>query len=203
MSHHADLLYPLSHFYTQAGLELPAISSLKDTEVPEPYRSLLVHDRDMTPTLERVFRQEIHLRVLQQWISGDILTRQVVLVLDEDGVPVEFGAIRIHLDAFFPPARKEILQGRRPLGAILHRHQVEHHSRPMAFFRVEADRLISGALQSQVKGNSLYGRLNVLRDVQERKIAEILEILPALQNRCGQGLSFNRIEGGSHACGQS
>ena len=193
MNHRADLLHPLSEFYTQMGLELPVISSLKDTQIPEPYRSLLVHDRDMTPTLETVFRQKIHLRVLQQWLSGDILTRQVVLVLDEDRVPVEFGAIRIHLDAFSPPAREEILQGRRPLGAILHHHQVEHHSRPLAFIRVGADTLISEALQSQVKGNTLYGRLNVLRDVQERKIAEILEILPDLQDRCGQGLSVQSI----------
>ncbi len=193
MNNPADLLYPLSEFYAQSGLELPAVSRLKDQEIPQPYRSLLVHDRDMTPTLEAAFRQEIHLQVMQQWISGDLLTRQVLLMLGQDRIPVEFGAIRIHLDSFSQPAREEILQGQRPLGAILHQHRIEHHSRPLAFIRVEADSLISEALKGQVTGSTLYGRLNALRSVQQGKIAEILELLPAMQDRCGQGLSVQSI----------
>jgi chorismate-pyruvate lyase len=190
MDNRADLLYPLSECYAQRGLELPAVSRLQEREIPQPYRSLLVHDRDMTPTLEAAFCQEIHLRVMQRWISGNILTRQVLLILDQDGIPVEFGAIRIHLDSFSQPARGEILQGRRPLGAILHHHRVEHHSRPLAFIRVEADALIGEALKSPVTGTTLYGRLNALRSLQQRKIAEIIELLPAMQDRCGQGLSI-------------
>lgn len=170
------------------GAAPPAISRLDGEEMPQPYRRLLVHDRDMTPTLEAVFGQPIHLRVLQQWTSGEMLTRQVLLVLGREGSPVVFGAIRIHLDAFPLPAREEILQGHKPLGAILHHHRLEHQSRPQAFIRVEADGPISRALRGPTPGSLLYGRLNLLESLQKGTLAEILEILPALQEGGGQSL---------------
>ena len=188
MDHRADLLYPLRECYDRMGSPPPAIFRLDGEEVPQPYRRLLVHDQDMTPTLEAAFGQPIQLRVMQHWISGGLLTRQVLLLLEQDGSPVVFGAIRIHLDAFPEPARDEILQGRRPLGAILHRHRLEHQSRPRAYIRVEADGPISRALQGPSPGTLLYGRLNLLRGLQKETLAEILEILPALQEGGGQGL---------------
>lgn len=188
MDHRADLFYPLKECYERMGAVPPAISRLDGQEMPQPYRRLLVHDRDMTPTLEAAFGQPIHLRVMQQWISGDLLTRQVLLMLDQEGIPLVFGAIRIHLDAFPLPAREEILQGRRPLGAILHHHRLEHQSRPQAFIRVEADGPISRALQGPSPGSLLYGRLNLLRSLQKETLAEILEILPSLRDGGGQGL---------------
>ena len=188
MDYRADLLHPLRECYDRMGVEPPAISRLDVEEMPQPYRRLLVHDRDMTPTLEAAFGRPIHLRVMQQWISGGLLTRQVLLVLDREGTPVVFGAIRIHLDVFPLPAREEILQGHRPLGAILHHHRLAHQSRPQAFIRVEADGPISRALRGPSPGSLLYGRLNLLRSLQKETLAEILEILPALQEGGGQGL---------------
>src|SRR6266702_1049221 len=41
------LFYPLNEFYEQAGLPLPSVAEVEARDVPEPYRSLLVHDRDM------------------------------------------------------------------------------------------------------------------------------------------------------------
>ena len=188
MDHRADLLFPLRECYDRMGAPPPAISRLDGEEIPQPYRSLLVHDRDMTPTLEAAFGQMIRLQVMQRWISGDLLTRQVLLMLDREGIPVVFGAIRIHLEAFPHPAREEILQGHRPLGSILHYHRLEHQSDPQAFIRVEADGPISRALQGPSPGSLLYGRLNLLRGLQKETLAEILEILPALREGGGQGL---------------
>ena len=180
MNSRADLLYPLSEFYTEMGLDLPVVSRLNGLDIPEFYRRLLVHDLDMTPTLEAAFHQDVHLRVLKKRISNKILTRQVVLMLDQDKVPIEFGAIKIHLDSVSYAAQEEIFHGRRPLGTILHRHHVEHYSRPIAFIRVEADSLLSNALGVQVQGAILYGRLNVLQGCGQKQIAEILEILPQM-----------------------
>ena len=42
--------HPLDEFYANAGRALPKIEAVDGIAVPEPYRQLLVHDGDMTPT---------------------------------------------------------------------------------------------------------------------------------------------------------
>ena len=40
------------NFTPPRGLPLPVMEQIQADEMPEPYRSLLVHDSDMTSTLE-------------------------------------------------------------------------------------------------------------------------------------------------------
>ena len=54
-------VYPLDEFYARTGLILPKIERLRGEQVPEPYRKLLVHEHDMTPTLESFHGADIHL----------------------------------------------------------------------------------------------------------------------------------------------
>jgi chorismate-pyruvate lyase len=145
--------------------------------VPEPFRSLLVHADDMTPTLERFHGDKIHIRVLRRQLRGDFYFREVVLVLDADERPVEFGAIKMNLALFAPAARKLILEEREPLGHILRDCAVAHSSRPKAYLRVESDELINRALNLAGK-HTLFGRRNTHFDTQDRALAEIVEILP-------------------------
>lgn len=173
----AALLYPLDRFYVRAGLPLPSVDPVDGPHVPEPYCQLLVHGHDMTPTLEGFHRERIHLDVRAREVEGDALWRQVVLLLDDSLRPVEFGAIVIYLQRFPPPARTEILEGRRPLGTILHDYRIEHKSQPHAFIRVVPDRTMREALQLS-EASALYGRRNVIRNGQGEELADIVEILP-------------------------
>jgi chorismate-pyruvate lyase len=170
-----DLLYPLNEFY-ETGLPLPTVERIEGKQVPEPYRSLLVHRYDMTPTLERFHRQPIHLQILQRHHQGDVFSRQVLL-LNHGEKPVEFGAIKIYLDQFPPRARELILECRRPLGSILSTEHILHTSHPRAYVRVTSDATIGAALRI---GESipLYGRRNALVSSSWKTLAEILEILP-------------------------
>lgn len=172
-----QLLYPLGEFYAQAGLALPPVKRVEGADIPEPCRQLLVHDRDMTPTLEAFHGERIHLRVLARRLDGDAYARQVVLTLNGSARPVEFGAIMIHLQHFPPAAREEILEGRRPLGTILHVHDITHQSRPQAFLHLIPDAVIQEALQLNAPF-PLYGRRNVIRDLTGNELADIVEILP-------------------------
>ena len=70
---------------------MPAVEAVDGDAMPEPYRGLLVHQRDMTTTLESFCGERLHLRVLQKRRQGDLLTRQVVLETDKAGRPLEFG----------------------------------------------------------------------------------------------------------------
>jgi chorismate-pyruvate lyase len=177
MSCTLTLLHPLDAFYAQAGLAVPAVHAVPGEEVPEPYRRLLVHGHDMTPTLEAFHRERIHLRVLARRHDGEALWRQVVLTLDGSARPVEFGAIVIYLRHFPLDARKEILDGWRPLGAIMRDHRIEHQSCPRLFLRVTSDALMNEAL-GLAEPQPLYGRRNVIRDATGSELADVVEILP-------------------------
>ena len=120
------IAYPLDDFYAQAGRALPPIEAVAGDDVPEPYKSLLVHQDDMTPTLEKFHGERIHLAVLSRQQRDDFYFREVVLLLDKSDKPVEFGAIKINLALFPPAARKEILEERRPLGTLLADYTIVH-----------------------------------------------------------------------------
>jgi chorismate-pyruvate lyase len=171
------LAHPLDEFYTAAGLPLPPLNQIDGAAVPEPYRSLLVHQHDMTPTLEKFHGQSIHIQVLGRRRKGDSYYREVVLRLDATAQPVEFGAIKINLALFPTKAREEILQERLPLGHVLHEHKIPHTSRPSAYLRIASDKFINDVL-GMAGAHVLYGRRNTLFNPQERPLAEIVEILP-------------------------
>src|SRR5215212_8822891 len=93
-------VHPLDDFYARAVLPLPKIERISGDKMPEPYHSLLVHENDMTPTLEKYHSAEIHLRILGREQRGDFYFREVVLQLDGNDRAVEFGAIKISLALF-------------------------------------------------------------------------------------------------------
>src|SRR6266699_5986765 len=129
-------VYPLDDFYARAGLALPAIERISGEQMPEPYRSLLVHERDMTPTLEKFHGSDIHLKILKREQRGDFYFREVVLQLDGSELPVEFGANKVSLVLFPPKARQLILEEHLPLGRILKECEIPHMTFAKAFFRV-------------------------------------------------------------------
>jgi chorismate-pyruvate lyase len=172
-----DLLYPLNEFYEQAGLALPSATRINGREMPEPYRRLLVHDRDMTPTLEAAYDRKMHLRVLKYAFDDEIFSREIVLIPEGSDAPAVFGAIKIYLDEFPAAARDLVLERKLPLGTILESQGIKHFSRPAAFFEVEADESIRQALQI-TGAPRLYGRRNILGNATGRNLAQVLEILP-------------------------
>jgi len=171
-----DLAYPLNEFYEQPDVPLPAVARVESARIPEPYRSLLVHDRDMTPTLENAYQQTLALRLLKFRLRGDELSRQVTLVPEGGGSPVAFGTIRIHLQHFPAAAKQLVLENHQPLGTILRTQAIEHASRPHAYIRVTADAVINSAL-GLTAGGFLYGRRNIIRDGAENVLAQVIEIL--------------------------
>lgn len=194
-----DPVFPLRWFYNQAEKPLPAVQELDSEALPQPYRDLLFHDRDMTSTLKRFHRADrIWVQALKRERQGDLYHRLVVLRIPDSaaasaagsdsnsdvqdpasGRPVEFGAIRIHLDRFPGVARDWILEESKPLGRILLDAKIAYVSRPERFFKTVTDNWIGSALQME-EGQVVYGRCNVLWDGNSPglALAEIVEILP-------------------------
>lgn len=172
-----NVLQPLTEFYAESGLALPEVSLIDGEEMPEPYHSLLVHDSDMTPTLEAACGQTIHLQVLKHSLRDNVSSRQVLLVLEDDSTVVEFGGSKIYLDYLPEHARQLVLEKRQPLGTILRTQRVAHQSHPSAYLRVKADPVMREAL-NLAEPRVLYGRCNVLSDLSHNVLARVVEVLP-------------------------
>jgi chorismate-pyruvate lyase len=173
----ANVAYPLSEFYAHAKLTPPRLEMIPGDSVPEPYRLLLVHANDMTPTLETFYKSDIHLEILGRERRGDFYFRKVLLHLKSDEKVVEFGANKIYVARFPEEARDLILEDSVPLGRILKDCAVRHRTEAKAFLRVESDEFISTAFEL-TQPVTLYGRKAVIADMQGRPLSEIVEILP-------------------------
>ena len=176
----SHLLHPLREFYEEARVPFPAASRIDGPQMPEPYRRLLVHQRDMTPTLEAAYHQSIHLRVLKHSLRDDVFSRQVLLVLEDGETAVEFGGIKIYLEHLSPEAKRLVLEKRQPLGTILRTQGIAHQSDPAAYLQVPADPVIREAF-GLTESRVLYGRCNVLSDLSQNVLARVVEILPPLE----------------------
>ncbi len=163
----------------KASTVLPLVAGrvLAAARLPEPYRTLLAHEQDMTSTLERFHGEPMALHLLAKARDGGVLERRVVLVGQVSGKPREYGAIRIYLELFPAAARRLILAGRRPLGAVLALCAVPYVSEPEAFLELESSAEMRHVFDLQAK-TLLFGRRNVLRTPAGEALAEVLEILP-------------------------
>ena len=170
------LLFPLDVMYKRAGVVSPTARSVSPEEIPLPYRSLLAHERDMTPTLEQHYGGRVCLRMLSMFRSGPWYQRRVLLVQEYSGRPVAMGALRIKFDPFTPRIRAEILRHEVPLGRILRDGGVNFESRPRAFLAITPNPEMMGVFWMR-EPRTLYGRrTDVL--ISGGKIGDIVEILP-------------------------
>ena len=162
--------------YRRAGIEVPGFEVVEPDAIPLPYRTLLVHDSDMTLTLERHFGGRVVLRPLSTFSLGGSYFRRVLLVQEYAGQPVEMGAIRMELDAFDAPLRRQILDNEIPLGSILRDRRFEYASRVKAFLQLEPNPEMMGVFWMR-EPRVLYGRrTEIVRG--GRKIGDIVEVLP-------------------------
>ena len=159
---------------------LPKLEQVDPEQIPEPYKSLVVHQKDMTPTLEKFYDDQIYIEILHRDYSDLHYFREVVLKLEKSHRPVEFGAIRIYLERFPKDAREVILNEHIPLGHILGTFDVEHTSSPIGYLRMVPDELITKTL-GNARNTWLYGRRNRLSNPEGESLAEIVEILPEVK----------------------
>ena len=170
------LLYPLDLVYERAGIAAPEVTEVSPEEIPLPYRSLLVHGDDMTPTLERHYGGRLVLRPLSVFTSGGSYFRRVLLVSEYAGQPVEMGAIRMELDAFDAPIRGKILENEIPFGRVVRDGRFDCRSEPTAFLAVEPNPEMMGVFWMR-EPSTLYGRrTRIVR--RGSAIGDIVEVLP-------------------------
>ncbi|HXE80312.1 MAG TPA: hypothetical protein VNK41_06155 [Vicinamibacterales bacterium] len=172
----ARILYPLTVVYRICGIEPPAAKAIDTAAIPDPYRALLVHETDMTHTLERHIGDRVLLRPLSTAVRRGLYFRRVLLVHGSSGRPVEMGAIRIDLDAFPAHVRTQILEGATPLGRILREAGLNYRIRPQHFLEITPNSDIMGVFRMR-EPRTLYGRQTTVM-LDGAKIGQVVEILP-------------------------
>jgi len=153
----------------------PTVTAISPTEMPEPYRSLLVHSHHMTVTVEQFYGQSVHVRVLDTRINGNDYARKILLSLANDGRVVQFGIVHIDLSILADSVRNEIVAGQTPLGRVLIEHDVLRYIEPAGYIRVQPCRQMCdwfGISEAQ----TTYGRLGVIF-TDGKPTIEVLEIL--------------------------
>ncbi len=175
MSTH-DTLYPLNIVYRRAGVDMPTWHAVEPDDIPSPYRSILVHDNDMTSTLERHYGGRVVLRALSTFTTGGWHFRRVLLVQEYTGRPVEMGAIRIKLDAFSSRLQQQILRNETPLGRLLVDNRFPYASHVKDYLALTPNPEMMGVFWMR-EPRTLYGRRTEIVH-RRRKIGDIVEILP-------------------------
>jgi chorismate-pyruvate lyase len=170
----------MNEFYELYKVPIPPIVRVEGHDVPEPYRSQLVHNRDMTPTLAEFYRQPMRLRVLNRFLTDNVFAREIVLEAENDGRTAVYAAIKIYVDLFDTEGRRLIFEEKTPFGTILQQRGIVHSARPIAFFEVTADDTIDRALGLTGHG-TLYGRRNALFNAEHAPLAQVLEIVPPVR----------------------
>ena len=170
-----EILYPLDVLYARQGVAPPAARKTSPARIPSPYHDLLVHENEMTQTLERHAGGPVAVRVLATSSAGRWYSRRVLLVLESSGRPMAIGAVRIRLDAFNARTRARILQQQVPLGRLLREAAIDYLSRPTAFFEVTPNAEMMGVFWMREAG-TLYGRQTQIM-LGGARVGDIVEIL--------------------------
>ena len=171
--------------FERRGVVLPPMEPVLPGSMPEPFQSLLVHDSDMTSTLQRFYRDRLRLQRLSSRQTEDRIEREVLLSTELTSQPVEYGVISIHLNGLGLPAQRLIQEGRIPLGQLLEDCAVRYSSQPQGFFRIGRVAFMEELLHD-APAAVRYGRLNVLSTESGEVLAEVIEILTAREfdKRC-------------------
>jgi chorismate-pyruvate lyase len=144
-------------------------------EVPEPYRSLLVHEHHMTVTVEAFHGDTVDVRILARRHQGDMYARKILLVLRGSGRVVQFGIVRVDLSIVAEPVRADIVAGEKPFGRVLIEHDVLRRIEPTAYLRLTPTPLWQ-AWFGLNETRTLYGRLALIH-CDDRPAVELLEVV--------------------------
>jgi chorismate-pyruvate lyase len=130
--------------------------------------------------VERYYGQPVDVQVLETQQAGDEYARKILLTLRDTKQVVQFGIVQIDLSLLSDVVRKQIVEGKTPLGRVLIENNVLRHIQPAGYFRV--------VLCSEMcrwfrlpEPETTYGRLGVIF-ADGKPAIEVLEILAPVTN---------------------
>ncbi|MBD15647.1 MAG: hypothetical protein CMJ72_10840 [Planctomycetaceae bacterium] len=166
----------VGHFFPSLD-QLGSFKAIEVTELPEAYQSLLAHDDHMTVTVEAWHNSLVDVRVLDEKYQGSMYTRKIVLKLQRDNHPVQFGIMRVDLKDLPEIVKLEIQSQALPLGRIMIRHHLMRTVELCQLWKINPSPELRLYLQYEKEG-AIYGRTARIL-VADKPAVELLEIVTA------------------------
>lgn len=152
----------------------PPVDAISPDEMPEPYRSLLVHTHHMTVTVERFYGRPVDVEVLEFRLDEFEYSRMILLRLRDTRRVVQFGIVQIDLRRLGEKVRDQIVAGKTPLGRVLIENDVLRHIQPAGYVRVAPSGQLAGWFGQPPEVT--FGRLGVIF-ADDKPAVEVLEVL--------------------------
>ncbi len=172
-------LWPLNAFYASNGRKIPDITSLTAEDIPQPYHKLLVHERNMTSTLEAFHAGPVYIDPLNMVQDELETSREVILRRQSDDHAVEYGASWVFHRHLPEEASKLIREAKLPLGTVLKLCACPHSVETLRYFKMRPAAFFSDIFGVSVSSD-LFGRRHRLVAPDGHAIAAVFEILPPL-----------------------
>lgn len=170
-----DFLPELIRLFYADPAALGSLTEVPRTEVPEPYRRLLVHEHHMTVTVEEFHRSLVDVTVVDRHRTERHYSRKILLTRQSDGGVVQFGLVRLDLPSIPPRAAERILAEGTPLGRVLIEEGILRRIRLDRIWRVEPGPDLASLLRLP-SPQTCWGRTAWI-DCDDRPAIELLEIV--------------------------
>tara|TARA_R110002049_G_scaffold2750_2_gene21409 strand:+ start:117716 stop:118291 length:576 start_codon:yes stop_codon:yes gene_type:complete len=144
-------------------------------EVPPPYDSLLDHNEHMTVTVESHYGEPVDVVVHQTVRQDNWYSREITLVTSNSRRIVQYGIVRLNIDALEPEVWQQIESQEIPLGRVLIEHNVLREVELCELWKVKSGPCLASLLHLSI-GQTVYGRTALIYCDGEPAI-ELLEIV--------------------------
>ncbi|TWU05927.1 hypothetical protein [Stieleria varia] len=145
------------------------------TDLPQPYDSLLNHNKHMTVTVESHHGETVDVVVHRFHRHDNWYAREITLQTTGSKKTVQYGIVRLNVDALEPEVWKRIESQETPLGRVLIEHNVLRKVTLCELWKVTAGESLAQMLQVP-QGKVVYGRTALIYCDGEPAI-ELLEIV--------------------------
>lgn len=153
-------------------------------DVPVPYSDLLNHDQHMTVTVESFFQEPVDVSVHRYRQHDRFYSREITLVTQQSKRIVQYGIVRLNIDAVETPVWDMISSRETPLGRVLIQNDVLRKVELVQLWEIKAGPCLAEKMHSVI-GQTFYGRTAMIT-CDGTEAIELLEIVASVdQPRAG------------------
>ena len=123
--------------FAAGGAGAPRCTEMLASELPPPFRDLLVHPTQMSEALEQHYGAAVELHVMHQRGREEDFGRKGFLTLECRDAVIGYGLIYVRLHYLPDEVAKRIRQGIHPVGKVLARHGIARRVEPSWYVRLD------------------------------------------------------------------